>query len=88
MMNEKERSTSAKFWETETPEEIRTSRNVLRYYPQAGRLMVHLPDYYDDAGNAKQGKGTGINLTNLAKNPAALERLIEILQDWKAKAEV
>lgn len=75
----------AKFWEYETPEILRTSRNAIRYYPQAGRLVVHLPDWENyKTGEKLPGKGVGINLLALSEEPDTLRRLISILQEQLA----
>ena len=67
---------STKFWLQEDPELLTTDKNAFRYYPKAGRLVVHLPDY-DRGGSPHVGKGVGIQLGALT--PEVCERLIEIL---------
>ena len=74
---------SAKFWLYEEPEVMETARNCFRYYPKAGRLTIHLPDYIDRKGEQRPGKGTSINLACLADAPEVLERIIEILNELK-----
>lgn len=72
---------SAHFWETEKPELMDTGRNVLRYYPEAQRLVIHLPDWENyKTGKTCPGKGVGLNLYALAESPDICERVIEILQ--------
>lgn len=72
---------SPKFWETETPEVLRTSSAVFRYYPVAGRVIVHQPDYLDPRSNEiKSGKGTGFSLKSLEERPEVAKRLIEIIE--------
>lgn len=74
-----------KFWLYEEPEVFETSRNCFRYYPKAGRLSVHLPDYTDQKGERKIGKGTSVNLRSLAEEPEVLDRIITILNGLKAE---
>lgn len=75
---------SAKFWLYETPEEVTTARNHFRYYKEAGRLTVSLPNYHDrETGEERPGKGVSINLNALAEEPETLQRLIEILESLK-----
>lgn len=70
---------SAHFWEVEEPEIMRTGRNVIRYYPEAERLVFHLPDWENyKTGETLPGKGVGINLEALAEEPEVCERLIDI----------
>ena len=72
---------SAKFWETETPEVLRTSSCIFRYYPIAGRVIVHQPDYLDPrSGEIKPGKGVGFSMKSLAERPEVAKRLIEIIE--------
>ena len=54
-----------KYWETETPIEVDTGKNILKYYPEAGRLQVCMPNWTDGAGEAKQGKTVTLNLVAL-----------------------
>ena len=72
---------SGKFWLLEDPEEIYTDKNVIRYYPKAKRLVVHLPDYYHiEKREVLPGKGTGLRLDYL--DPESVKRLIEILSSF------
>lgn len=75
---------SAHFWESEEPEVMKTGRNVIRYYPGAQRVVIHLPDWENyKTGQLCPGKGVGLNLAALADEPEALDRLIEILSSLK-----
>lgn len=71
---------SASFWEAEDPEVMRTKRNVFRYYKNANRLTVSLPDWTQN-GEVKMGKGVSINLGELVAVPAVRKRLIQILRE-------
>ena len=74
-----------KYWETETPIEVDTGKNILKYFPQAEKLQISMPYWTDSAGEKKQGKTVTFNLTALFeskdKNAAA------ILADIVAKLE-
>ena len=77
---------TAKFWEIEDPEVMTTEKNVMRYYPKAERLVIHLPDYtHAQTGAQMPGKGCGINLEALAYAPEVLDRIIEILSSYKGR---
>lgn len=79
---------SGHFWEVEDPEIMDTGRNVLRYYPEAQRLVIHLPDWENyKTGKLCPGKGVGLNLYALAESPDICERVIEILQGLLDPAE-
>lgn len=72
----------AKYWLYEDPEVLNTGKNVVRYYPKADRLVVHLPDYQlKGTGEQKIGKGVGLNLSALRDHPEVTKRLLEILGD-------
>ena len=70
-----------RWWEEETPQTIATKTNVLRYYPNAGKLQVSRPDWTDDSGAAKPGKTVtldieGLQLSGDAQAAAAILRSI------------
>lgn len=76
----------AHYWELEEPEIIRTDKNVIRYYPKAQRLVVHITDYFDTrVGELRPGKGVGLRLEALARQPKDVSRLIKILQSLLPK---
>ena len=37
--------TVTNYWQTETPVVAASAKNVLRWFPKAGRLQVSLPDW-------------------------------------------
>lgn len=75
------------FWETETPEVIRTEKNTLRYYPKAGFIAVHGQDYYDRyTGELKSGRYGPLNLRALAENKAAAKALVKIILKYRPDA--
>ena len=45
-----------KYWEKETPVTVTTNKNVLQYYPKAGKLSVARSAWTDDDGKERQGK--------------------------------
>lgn len=76
------------FWEDEKPKVIISARNTFRYYPKAQKLAVCLPDYQDrKTGETKIGKTTVVDLDALKRAPQALDGLIQILRDLKARPE-
>ena len=75
------------YWKLETPEVLETAKNVIRYYPKHGKLVVHLPDHCSRKDfSVHVGKGVGINLAALEDEPEVLHRLIEILQEVESNA--
>ena len=54
---------SSKYWESEEPEVLRTKRNVIKLFRQAGKLQVSHPDWQDGYGETKQGKTVTIDLS-------------------------
>lgn len=64
------------YWEEETPKIMATDFNVFRWYENAGRLQVSMPDW-DKDGETKQGKTVTISLSTL--DAKARKFLTEIL---------
>lgn len=67
---EEESITATRYWEEETPVEVTTERNKLRWYPRAGRLHVSLPDWEKD-GEIRQGKTVSLNIDALRESEDA-----------------
>ena len=77
---------SRRYWLEETPVEIRTPRNVLRWYRRADRLQVCKPDWTTADGETRPGKAVALDLAALveADNRQALIELLEgLLADLK-----
>ena len=55
----------SKYWLAEHPQTITTAKNVLQYYPEAGKLSVAREPWFDDAGNARQGKTVCLDISAL-----------------------
>ncbi len=64
----------SRYWLTESPETVETERNVFRYYPEAERLQVSLPDYTAYNGEARRGKTVGIYIPALTQEAKELIR--------------
>ena len=54
-----------KYWLEEQPKVIETEKNVIRYYEQAGKLQISLPDWQDGKGKLNRGKTTTLDLEAL-----------------------
>ena len=67
------------YWTEETPTVVDTGANVLRYYPQAGKLQVSLPSWINREGNISQGKTVVIEVEALQANSKAVELLTQLL---------
>lgn len=53
------------YWQKETPKTITTTKNVLQFYPNAGKLAVARPHWTDDEGKQRQGKTVTIDIESL-----------------------
>lgn len=72
------------FWDVETPVIVNTSKNVIRYFPEARMLSISKPDWKEKkSGETKQGKTVLLDLEAVAKNPAAVTLLTRVLADLK-----
>ena len=78
----------SKYWESEQPIEVKTDKNVLKYYKEAGQLAVCRPDFTDTDGNSRQGKTVVLNASALLSAPD-LDRLaaLEVFRDILARLE-
>lgn len=68
-----------KYWENENPIEVKTSKNILRYFKQAGKLQISNPDWEDDSGNVKRGKTVTLDIFSLKEELAAHSMLKDII---------
>ena len=91
------RKTGRKYWLYEEPETHETGKNVIRYYREAGKIQIAMPDYtdaYKDKWTGrlieqkKPGKLTALDLEALADDPDTLEWLISILQEVQQEITV
>ena len=57
-----------RYWETETPVEVDTGKNVLRYFPQADKLQIAMPYWTNADGETKQGKTVALNISALLES--------------------
>lgn len=72
---------SNRYWERETPLICETSKNSLRWFPEAGRLQVSAAPWEDKTtGEQRPGKMVSLNVTALAGNPEAVRIFSEVLQ--------
>ena len=67
------------YWEQEQPKVVDTGKNILRYFPQAGKLQVCQPNWTDGTGQEKQGKTVTLDIQALTEMPEAVDILKEIL---------
>jgi hypothetical protein len=66
-------SSSGKYWECEVPTVADTGKNILRYFKDAGKLQVSMPNWTDANGETKPGKAVTLDLAALRATPEALE---------------
>jgi hypothetical protein len=59
------------YWEDVEPEEVDTGKNVFRFYPEAERLQVSMPDFKKADGVWRHGKTIGIDVRALREEMAA-----------------
>lgn len=75
---------SNRYWEHETPMICETTKNTLRWFPQAGRLQIAAAPWEDRAtGEQRPGKMVSLNVTALARNSEAVRILNDILESIK-----
>lgn len=80
---------SNRYWEHETPLICETTKNTLRWFPQAGRLQVSAAPWEDRAtGEQRPGKMVSLNVTALAGNSEAVRIFNEVLEAIKNYMEV
>lgn len=63
------------YWKDETPIEVDTGANVLRYYEAAGKLQISLPNWADKDGVIRPGKTVALDIAALQANTQAVELL-------------
>ena len=68
-----------KYWESEEPTTVDTGKNVLKFFPEAQRLQVSMPDWQDKDGQPCRGKTVTLNLSALHESPAALDLLRQVI---------
>lgn len=70
----------SRYWEDETPIIADTGKNVLRYFPQAGRLQIANPEWIKN-GEQRRGKTVTLNVTAAADNAEAVRLLKAMMKD-------
>lgn len=68
-----------RYWESEGPLVVQSKKNVLRYFRQAQKLQVSLPQWPDAEGQVRQGKTVTLDLKALAENQEAVDLLQDIV---------
>lgn len=80
---------ASKYWLNETPMLCESSKNSLRWFPQAGRLQISAAPWEDRVtGEQRPGKMVSLNVTALAGNSEALRIFNEVLEAIKNYMEV
>ena len=69
----------SQWWLEEQPVEVRTQKNVLRYYPKAGRLQLSRPDRLGLDGMSTVGKTVSLDL-QAVRDAEQAEDAIALLQ--------
>ena len=77
--------TMENFWEVERPMTADTGKNVIEYFPNAGKLSISKPNWTDKAGNEKRGKTVLLDLAAAASTPAAVTILETVVKTLKTK---
>lgn len=71
------------YWNEETPMIADTGKNILRYFPKAGRLQISLPCWLDKNGEQKNGRTVTLDLAAAAENTEAVRLLKTVMKDIK-----
>lgn len=67
------------YWTEETPTIADTGANVFRYYKNAGKLQVSLPDWLNKEGDSCQGKTVAVDVEALQGSAKAVSLLTQLL---------
>ena len=74
--NKEERSSTTmetpRYWQEEPGKVIDTGKNVLEYYPKAGKLSIAKPSWTNTVGEVKRGKTVVLDLAAVKANPEAV----------------
>lgn len=60
-----------RYWEHETPEEVRTERVQLSFFRKAGKLQVSRLYRDPDTGELRRGKTATLDVADVARHPQA-----------------
>jgi hypothetical protein len=71
---------SGKYWETEKPIIADTGKNILRYFEDAGKLQVSMPNWTDPNGASKPGKTITLDVAAIKNNAEAMDILRRIVE--------
>ena len=69
------------YWNDETPMIADTGKNILRYFPKAGRLQISLPYWRDKNGEQKNGRTVTLDVAAAAENVEAVRLLKAVMKD-------
>ena len=61
-----------RYWQEEPGKVIDTGKNVLEYYPKAGKLSIAKPSWTNTVGEVKRGKTVVLDLAAVKANPEAV----------------
>ncbi|MEI6287715.1 MAG: hypothetical protein WCP79_14520 [Bacillota bacterium] len=73
-----------KYWENETPVEVYTGKNRLKYFRNAGKLQISACDWQNADGETKQGKTVSLDVEALCECTEALAILRDVLTECGA----
>ena len=68
------------WWDKEAPVVVEKKKNVLRWYPAAGKLQVSRPNWTDDAGETKPGKTVVFDVAAANDSAEAMALLRMVLE--------
>ena len=64
----------SKYWETETPAVVDTGKNILRYFEQAGKVQISMPNWKNADGENKPGKTVTVDIAALVNDDVEIRR--------------
>ena len=76
-----------RYWEQEQPIVVSTSRNVLKYFREAGKLQVSHPSWTNDKGEERPGKTVTLDIAALSENGGAMTVMCDILAEITGELE-
>lgn len=76
-----------KYWENEKPVVVKSTKNTIAWYPQAGRLQVSLADWVNDKGEVCRGKTVTLDIDALRESDDA-DNAVKVFEDVLSQLKI
>ena len=67
------------YWSNETPQEVDTGKNILRYFAKSDKLQISMPNWINADGQETRGKTLTLDLAAVREKPDAMEIIRRIV---------